>query len=92
MNYELAKQLKDAGFLANRNFVHKSEILPDPYLSELIRECGKKFHMLVRWGDDSYKAHERYDFDMEQFMGEQGSGKTPEEAVAKLWLSLNKKE
>lgn len=87
MTYELAKQLKDAGFphskywqIINGNmWCDDSEA---PTLSELIEACGDGFGYLEKnfswWARDSE----------EQFL--ECRGKTPEEAVAKLWLTLNK--
>lgn len=103
MNYELAKQLKDAGFSQHRVGAHYS---PDgggyliydwaglsdvdiaiPTLSELIEACGENFssliHRAVYW---SAKAVLNGNDD-----GIWVDGSTPEEAVAKLWLALNKK-
>ena len=51
----------------------------EPTLSELIEACGKGFWELTkypsRWGAYEWK-------------GREGSGSTPEEAVANLWLAL----
>ena len=102
MNYKLAKQLKDAGFpfrkgLGCKRFVNENgeqfnygQIPPNmkneeiPTLSELIDACGDGFWKMEnqygRWGviGRDYKVLISV------------SGKTPEEAVAKLWLKLNK--
>lgn len=113
MTYELAKQLKDAGF-PQRHSTHaycldgkhiawmtdafdpkedqcmhcgRGEHILIPTLSELIEACGDRFgslvnelHEIIRWsafGNDVYSNSVEV-------------GKTPEEAVAKLWLELNK--
>lgn len=112
MNYELAKQLKDAGFLfkicspneygvcENR---HCKQLLNDchfcdPSLSELIGACGKE--LVLENGEKfifQLKAHTDYweaeftDFQYQEWSHIHGTGVTPEEAVAKLWLELNKK-
>ncbi len=68
-----------------------------PTLSELIKACGERFVALRHWdlekadielsekiiGYDSSWMAETYE--------RQGFGSTPEEAVAHLWLALNKK-
>ena len=110
MTYELAKQLKDAGFPLRSSYGADLDMFSDelsikidgdtymkPTLSELIEACGNNFHKLTN------KA-----FNKGTFVGElwevQGwlpnsdsskalgscDGQTPEEAVAKLWLELNK--
>lgn len=118
MNYELAKELKDAefpqygdGYFARehgdaqlrsmgRAYVSSDcpnalqtalntseEVVFFPTLSELIEACGERFgsvgknsldvndYVWEAWDNDCY-----VDF-----------GDTPEEAVARLWLALNKK-
>ena len=103
MNYELAKELKDAGFPQDGkeglyvDFEGKVEFEGDPKnpkiedlfycptLSELIEACGDKFIQLeksLNWwaiGEDEPLEPQQYE------------GNTPEEAVARLWLALNKK-
>ncbi len=84
MNYELAKQLKDAGFPQDECCVHgKSghDHVFEPSLSELIEACGDEFHGLWRVMDEWFAKDAR---------GLEIKGSTPEEAVAKLWLALNK--
>ena len=124
MNYELAKQLKDAGFpqfgngfalipdnipvgdgtpeeieedgtmtvIDWQNYIyntslHSEEMMYQPTLSELIEACGDEFGELQRdkdaVGDVIFIAIHRSIKDMAEY------GKTPEEAVAKLWLKLN---
>lgn len=103
MNYELAKQLKDAGYeqknsctvcphnlLGNfpiylNDILHycyeAEELCYTPTLSELIEACGDEFFALSRLKEDWTVTKERF----------YSNGSTPEEAVAKLWLALNKK-
>lgn len=112
MTYELAKQLKDAGFVY-KPYEHRPYLVlgdddntgvPIPTLSELIEvmPMRKKYHpklindahffLTKRVGSPAdYRAY---------YEGETGEGvieewdcigSTPEEAVAKLWLALNKK-
>jgi len=131
MKYEIAKQLKDAGYYKGREFQwrgnEKLKKFPNkpyqaegqdavyaPTLSELIEACGEEFESLERYlpnKEDTYYTiypealgylwhatslgEER---DMGDFVvrcesdccGKNGHGSTPEEAVAKLWLELNK--
>lgn len=99
MNYELAKELKDAGFPQDGDGLRYCEECPEheihfldhglvyvlaPTLSELIEACGGKFTGLTRDDDGVFAAHSRIDIYTEL-------GATPEEAVARLWLALNKK-
>ena len=109
MNYELAKQLKGAGFL----FIEDDPSLPMkigrevelvcnftfgdnktyycPTLSELIKACGDGFNYLERF-KGKWFASECGDIIEDADVCKQSRGKTPEEAVAKLWLELNKKD
>jgi hypothetical protein len=78
MNYELAKQLKDAGF--PDKYTKDCKCLPVLSLSNLIDACGKMKFELWRsqagWGAKT--------------MGRMITGvSTPEEAVARLWLALH---
>jgi hypothetical protein len=104
MIYELAKLLKDAGFpkktlldLDTKDVYKPYDVemlytLNAPTLSELIKACEisvDSFHFFALTYLKKYK-HWRV------IMGiRDGSvkeiGQTPEEAVAKLWLALNKK-
>ena len=99
MKYELAKELKEAGFpmtpyqggllCVNGKTVMGFDdgtyyLLPS--LSELIEACGEEFWNLTYDGGEwhtNFTQGSEYDF------GET-EGKTPEEAVARLWLALNK--
>jgi hypothetical protein len=93
MNHSLAQELKDAGFPQRDrgNFVSPPDIeiinsplaIYVPTLEELIEACGDKFFRLVRKHDGTFLA-ESVDYDI-------GDGTTPAEAVARLWLALNKK-
>jgi len=107
INYKLAKQLKDAGYpqiglkytwyystspmgcynlgeeyLDVKNYPDRIVI---PTLSELIDAC-KVDHFVLHY--DGRFGWSAYNF---QGIGTAKSYKTPEEAVAKLWLKLNKK-
>ncbi len=106
MEYELAKKLKNAGFpqFMNMGEYHYGNTIGQidqncwrlqkvdddtamewvkiPTLSELIEACGEEFnnmfHIEKKWRCCS-------------FQDEDVMGNTPEEAVANLWLELNKK-
>lgn len=97
MNYELAKQLKDAGFPQKTKCSECGMDWYDtkPTLSELIEACGVgnkyQFRLLAYWSENDTV----WQADLKPFNNgekdEYGLGSTPEEAVAKLWLELNKK-
>lgn len=92
--YELAKELKDAGFpqkIKGNHITPSDEIIGYeqsftaylPSLSELIGACGNEnFSLNEVNGKWICKGGEKYTAVV---------GNTPEEAVAKLWLALNKK-
>jgi hypothetical protein len=103
MDYELAKQLKAAGFPqkgdwwfrkyydgeigkinAHRDIPAKEDAY-SPTLSELVEACGEEFYYLRK--TTNWFASALFDStDIREVWGD-----TPEEAVAKLWLALNKK-
>ncbi len=56
-----------------------------PSLSELIEACGEKFGVLER-----FKHSGKFGAYIPNDIGTSGTGSTPEEAVANLWLDLNK--
>ena len=132
MNYKLAKQLKDAGFLQEVKFLqwsydknkkkvfartlpigkkktllnHKMSLDKDsvkiPTLSELIEECGKEFQELTLEKEGLAKGQWFAEAVLTirdvcpkckswEYKSIVGQGKTPEEAVAKLYLKLNEK-
>ncbi len=96
MNYELAKQLKDAGFPVIKHEHHGGQVTWDtPTLSELIEACGDNFEALCLsnypkgnkfW--QAYPIDEAYKGDCIKDCCGYETGDTPEEAVAKLWLAL----
>ncbi len=88
MNYELAKKLKDAGFpemewRIEQFLKHGPAKLPT--LSELIEACGDSLGDLTRTDSGWMTNCENIG------NNPQTEGSTPEEAVANLWLELNKK-
>lgn len=89
MNYELAKKLMDAGFPPfdgkHCSGCYCDETLFVPTLSELIKACGNSFIKVMKYfEEDNFLATGDKKGDI--FLGD---GKTPEEAVANLWLELN---
>lgn len=99
MNYELAKKLKDAGFPQGDELVCKCYFISDgekgnaksvfdcktervyiPTLEQLIEACNSSFFELSKLSD-GWVASDHY---------EVGKGSTPSEAVANLWLAINK--
>lgn len=101
MDYTLAKQLKEKGFPDNvysfyrcqhednpHSFLEMEdscEHVPFPQLKELIRECGKDIKSLEQNFDGSLDW--KWDAHTDGFSM---IGDTPEEAVARLWLEINK--
>jgi len=105
MNYELAKQLKDAGFPQSKQwgeitdidnkvvgFVDKYGNKIVPTLEELIDACGEEFGELVCLSNLGSNGSITEWWATQKEEGLQGQGETPTEAVARLWLELNKKE
>lgn len=96
MTYELAKELKEAGF--KYDWCTDMAATPPtdcpstceqmgcyPTLSELIEACGEQFRYLIRDGEKSWRAWGIQGYELKH------NYLTPEEAVARLWLALNKK-
>jgi len=94
INYQLAKQLKDAGYsqemgegvMVSPVIFDKKKCVYKPTLSELIDACGEEFVALIaptviekRWSAVRLLRTDLF-------------GKTPEEAVAKLWIKLNEQK
>lgn len=106
MDYELAKKLKEAGFPQAKwatplntawrfDRGNEGEMVFLPSISELMEACGDKFlsiEYVVDGGLDNKEklwwAVSRRSVVPEEY---QVAGETPEEAVANLWLLLNKK-
>ena len=101
MRYTLAKELKDAGFLQGGN--GRSVGPPDkivwrredrvycPTLAELIEACGPGFRSIERLGDDSWQAKADRRKPDSSIVDAVGRGVTIDEAVAILWLALDKR-
>lgn len=96
MDYQLARSLKDAGF-PQGEAPRGGDIIPTgsfgyvrvPHLEELIDACGSNLYSLESNCKDqkiySWRATARW-------VTKSWDGSTPTEAVARLWLALNKKE
>ena len=88
-------------FTAGNYHEKNEEMIFIPTLSELIKACPKEVkapnhntkaqkpieHLFrLGWGDGWYAGYEFYESSIIELYG---WGKTPEEAVARLWLQLN---
>jgi len=94
INYELAKQLKEAGLKHNCsedcyfNIAKEKPICCNWHLEELIEACGDMFESLLK-----ERINKRWIcYSVDNKTGHTSDGKTPEIAVAKLWLKLNAKK
>lgn len=99
IEYNLAKQLKDAGFPQHNlgEVYHPDGCTNEachPTLSELIEACGKDFGVLGRNNSDrkigNTDPSHYWCADFLMKFTDNFTGSTPEEAVAKLWLELHK--
>jgi len=99
MSLELAIELQKAGFTRTFNGNAGIEVMVSsdaytglvylPTLEELIEACGNGDFVLSKRDDDLWCATtDRYESICTDEVGE---GKTPTEAVARLWLVINKK-
>ena len=97
MDYQLAKQLWDAKFPYSNDFSPRYDVpavcgdgnpacIIPPTLEELIEACGNDFFGLQNWRStiNPWRACSPY------FKKQSYKGQTPDEAVARLWLALNK--
>lgn len=68
--------------------VHPEDLVYIPTLSELVESCGDEFRSLRKEGDIYYAVP----LSAELLRGGKSQrGLSPEEAIANLWLELNKK-
>ena len=93
MTYELTLQLKNAGFKQTGKHspltYSRGEGEPyHPYLDELIEACGDRFDKLELTQSLDGKTKE-WEATGDRYWN--GCGSNPEEAVANLWLAINKK-
>jgi hypothetical protein len=97
MKYELAKKLKDAGFVQSgkgarvappdKIVVRRDDFAYVPTLEELIEACSPNRNF--RLWDDADTWHADHTVDVDTTIS--GIGETPTEAAARLWLALNSK-
>ena len=85
-NKRIRKQLYDAGFKLPYDYCTIGSKFPT--LSELIEACGEGFYGLEKTTDGT-NMWEAQTIKITPLVY---LGKTPEEAVAKLWLELNKED
>lgn len=101
LSYDTCRTLKEAGFpqkqpifIPDGSF-DESKGVYIPNLSELIEACGDEFYnltkssILTKWYAKVSKKTEVDGQTFSRFIESEGS--TPSEAVARLWLALNKK-
>jgi hypothetical protein len=99
MKYELAKALNDAGFPQSGNgtwtyppdklVTRSADRIYVPTLSELIAACEDRELTLYKKVDPVTHRYQWRAF--VPFQDVRGVGDVPEEAVALLWLAMNKK-
>jgi|SRR5215211_8161905 len=98
--YTLANELKDAGYPQGGRgswIVDPGQIVARgghrayvPTLEELIEACGENFALLHQSVKSKKWAAQDFKYDEEEGPHD-GEGSTPTEAVARLWLALNKR-
>lgn len=100
MTYELANELKEAGFLqiGDNQDGYANDGGYEPTLSELIEACGDIRMSLIRKKGDSPVPGRWYvitDIELPKPANQLANpvfySDTPEEVIANLWLALNKK-
>lgn len=90
MNYDLAKELEDAGFgtgVTHIEMMRSEKETYYPTLTELIKACGGHAKFKLSWVQKfgTWKAM------IADIGATHAIGDTPEEAVARLWLAVNKR-
>ena len=92
MDYSLAKKLKDAGFKSNQQAWCEAykDVLPVPTLEELIEACGPQFFSSLQRKNGGWQANSTCLLVDGIATYEKWIGSTPAEAVARLWLALQK--
>jgi len=98
IDYELARELREKGFPV-KPFGYAPDVFDEgfiaPTLSELIEACGEEFNALFSGWKDIHKGYRDEDrqwrADATNKTGYSCTGTTPSEAVARLWLALQKK-
>lgn len=91
IDHKIAQKLKEAGFATLFGFpiANASDGLYHPSLSELIEACGDNFVSLVNNKLSGLTTEDGYRAFGTGFKS--ADGDIPEDAVANLWLKLNKK-
>lgn len=108
MDYTLAKELKDAGFpnmefgplyvgkviLPQGGSNQDNPSIPIPTLEELIEACAKEFSNLKLYPNriDSKLRGDWMAWGIRETTDKLGYGFNPDEAIARLWLALNRKD
>jgi len=82
---ELAKMLEAAGYDNGGVPMFIEDDFFPPSLSELIKACGDPFYSLVYATDNDWRCFSETDSFNTVAVS---NGRTPEEAVARLWLAL----
>lgn len=95
LTYKKAKELKDAGFPVTHCTsgcpevqCHFEDGLNPPTLSDLIEACGDDLSHIKKWG--GYWWAVCHTIEDANGNNPEEQGKTPEEAVANLYLVINK--
>lgn len=93
MEYELAKELKDAGYKMDYNLDGFSDF--DKRTADIALDLSELIEACLDLIPDKFLDITSRDYRPEQWVATSSwkitSGNTPEEAVARLWLALNKK-
>ena len=93
LSYQLCKELKGAGFpehdsdYCNIGGCWSGAGVCRPLLSELISACGEEFKTLER-----FVVHKSKEGPRSWYANNDCYGRSPEEAVARLYLALNEKK
>lgn len=91
LSHELCKQLQKAGFIHTANWQrYKKDIIPNPTLTELLEACRNKFDRLEKDNESRWGAFPIMEIIRKNMGFRIDWEKIPEDAVAQLWLKLNK--
>lgn len=101
ISYELAKALEDAGFPQSGSgtrvappdvlVARRHDFVYVPTLEELIEACGRPLFIESNIGRIGDETQEIWISGKARGMGQKfATGLTPTEAIARLWLALNK--
>lgn len=98
ISYELAKELKDAGFPHSHSencyfsISSEADICDSVSLEEVIEACGDKFFQLMKDANEWFAVSRCKNLsELADPTTVRGCGSTPLEACARLWLAINKK-